>query len=470
MASVAADGARSPKFSVVIPARNGSRTLRSTLLTCLSQDFDDFEIVVADNASTDGTREVVEALASDKIQYFRSEESLSMTANWNRALSYARGDWITFLGSDDGLCPNALTVLDEVTQEYSGLTIQWPWAVYQWPDFPTPGQANKLSVPLFQPTRMTSSEDRLLSMVSTGSWPIVPHTYHALVHRSLVDGALKTGPVFDGIAPDLFSGAVFAFLTDEFLEVSNPLTVLGQSAGGNSVAHFVEGGDEGIRRDFQGFRSKAGISPHADLPNVLVGCIGFWDAIFRARDRLFPDDDRFRVDRTKIAQTTLDQIPSLPTERRQTAIAEVLDFLRTTEDGTFFVPELPGPLNPGAIHFPALGPIGSTLDEVIVDASNFGVHDVAGACELVGQISKLEPIIASRDGMLQYLVAERDAYLAERDSVVIDRDSWATQAKALAAERDTLIADREYWVEQARTFAQQRDALLTQRTNEPEFP
>ena len=78
---------RRPRFSVVIPTRERAETLRVTLATCLDQDFDDYEIVVCDNAGGGATREVVDAARSGRIRYHRSETPLaSETASSQFAL------------------------------------------------------------------------------------------------------------------------------------------------------------------------------------------------------------------------------------------------------------------------------------------------------------------------------------------------------------------------------------------------
>ena len=60
------------RFSIVIPTRERHETLGSTLQTVLTQDFDDYEIVVSDNFSSPETKLVVDSFNSDKIKYFLS--------------------------------------------------------------------------------------------------------------------------------------------------------------------------------------------------------------------------------------------------------------------------------------------------------------------------------------------------------------------------------------------------------------
>lgn len=82
----------SPRFSVVIPTREGVSTLAATLRTCLDQEFDDYEIVVCDNFSSPATREVVDGFASPRIKNLRSPRPLAMSSNWELAVAHAAGD------------------------------------------------------------------------------------------------------------------------------------------------------------------------------------------------------------------------------------------------------------------------------------------------------------------------------------------------------------------------------------------
>ena len=80
-----------PLVSVVIPTRNRGHRLPSALTTALSQTFDDYEIVVSDNFSADGTRDVVGERATECVRYVRTDRVLSMPDHWEFAFDQARG-------------------------------------------------------------------------------------------------------------------------------------------------------------------------------------------------------------------------------------------------------------------------------------------------------------------------------------------------------------------------------------------
>lgn len=106
---------RKPYFSIAIPTYNRSSDLRFALFSIFRQTFDDYEVVVSDNCSTDNTKDVVSRFNHRSIQYFRNQVNIGMVANQKAAIGRANGKYIFFLGDDDFLLYD--TSLDEIYQE-----------------------------------------------------------------------------------------------------------------------------------------------------------------------------------------------------------------------------------------------------------------------------------------------------------------------------------------------------------------
>ena len=100
-----------PRVSFAIPVRNGERFLGRALDSLLAQDFDDFEIVVCDNASTDKTPEVMRRYAERdrRVRCTRNEEDIGQIENFNRVYELARGEFFRWMGADDWLEPDIRT-------------------------------------------------------------------------------------------------------------------------------------------------------------------------------------------------------------------------------------------------------------------------------------------------------------------------------------------------------------------------
>jgi glycosyltransferase involved in cell wall biosynthesis len=100
----------SPRISVCIPVRNGGAFLPLAVDSVLSQSFDDMELIIVDNCSTDGTAEWLErkAAAAGKIRFFRNAADIGLARNFNACLAHATGAYVKFLCADDLLLPGSL--------------------------------------------------------------------------------------------------------------------------------------------------------------------------------------------------------------------------------------------------------------------------------------------------------------------------------------------------------------------------
>ena len=87
-------------ISVIIPTFNRKQLLLEAVESVRRQSFRDWELLVVDDGSTDGTDQVIESLISDGIRCIRQEHS-GVSAARNRGIRAARNDWIAFLDSDD---------------------------------------------------------------------------------------------------------------------------------------------------------------------------------------------------------------------------------------------------------------------------------------------------------------------------------------------------------------------------------
>ena len=92
-----------PFFSVVIPAYNGERYFPATLESVIKQTTHDWEIVVVDDGSSDGTPGLLAGYAAKypQIRIFRNEQNSGIAKTLNRGIREARGEWIVRLDSDD---------------------------------------------------------------------------------------------------------------------------------------------------------------------------------------------------------------------------------------------------------------------------------------------------------------------------------------------------------------------------------
>jgi glycosyltransferase involved in cell wall biosynthesis len=96
------------KFSILIPTYNGAEVIGDTLRSLLSQSFQNFEIIVQDDASKDNTIEVIESFNDPNIKIVKNEKNLGYSKNLESLSKKAAGDIIYLMGQDDILGENAL--------------------------------------------------------------------------------------------------------------------------------------------------------------------------------------------------------------------------------------------------------------------------------------------------------------------------------------------------------------------------
>jgi glycosyltransferase involved in cell wall biosynthesis len=128
-------------FSVVIPTYNRSQLLRVALDSVFAQTFTDYEVIVADDGSTDGTREMVAGYGLP-LKCFRQENAGPGAAR-NLGVSHARGDYIAFLDSDDFWFPWTLSVFAKLIRENASPSILAAKTFEFWQDGKLPSLENE---------------------------------------------------------------------------------------------------------------------------------------------------------------------------------------------------------------------------------------------------------------------------------------------------------------------------------------
>ncbi len=103
-----------PKVSVCIPTYNRKDYLKETLESAFAQTYKDYEVIVVDDGSTDGTEDMVKQLGVP-VNYYWQKNSGDAAAR-NKLIELARGQYISFIDSDDLLLPDAIEKLGKIMQ------------------------------------------------------------------------------------------------------------------------------------------------------------------------------------------------------------------------------------------------------------------------------------------------------------------------------------------------------------------
>ena len=103
----------SPRFSVLIPAWNGSAVLGGAIDSVLAQTCPDWELIVGDNASDEDLSAIVAGHPDARIRSVRFSDHVGIFDNFNRTYALAQGDWVYLLPTDDRLAPECLARIGE---------------------------------------------------------------------------------------------------------------------------------------------------------------------------------------------------------------------------------------------------------------------------------------------------------------------------------------------------------------------
>lgn len=173
------------KVSILIPVYNRELLLEECIESTLNQTYDNFEVVIVDNASTDRTWEVCQAWAmrDERIRIFRNDENLGPVRNWQRCLDEATGEFCKFLFSDDKLMPDCLDRMVKVmTTSNCGVVVSSVLV----------GTSEKTATTYYkqQHLRSISHPEYLNDVLVDGSLPVSPGA--TLLRTELARTTLKT--------------------------------------------------------------------------------------------------------------------------------------------------------------------------------------------------------------------------------------------------------------------------------------
>jgi glycosyltransferase involved in cell wall biosynthesis len=122
----------SPLVTVGVPVYNAERYLREALRSILAQTFTDFELIISDNASTDGTQDISNEFgrADPRIRYLRQPRNLGAPRNYNALVALARGRYFKWASSNDLIEPEFLAACVPILEARADVVLVYPRTRY----------------------------------------------------------------------------------------------------------------------------------------------------------------------------------------------------------------------------------------------------------------------------------------------------------------------------------------------------
>jgi glycosyltransferase involved in cell wall biosynthesis len=120
-----------PLVSVGLPVYNGDKYLAIAIESILAQTFQDFELIISDNASTDGTREICESFVKrdSRVRYTRHPINRGAGFNYNFVFNQARGEYFKWLAHDDFVAPGYLTACLELLNAEPSIVLAYTYYI-----------------------------------------------------------------------------------------------------------------------------------------------------------------------------------------------------------------------------------------------------------------------------------------------------------------------------------------------------
>jgi glycosyltransferase involved in cell wall biosynthesis len=261
-----------PLFTVIIPTKDRAEYLHHTLRTCSNQDYENLEIIVSDDGSSDNTKEVVlEAARKDKRIRYATPGSVGMRDNFEFALDQVKPGYLIALGSDDGILPYGISQMWKVLEETGMDILTWPTPIFIYPAVRSgkgqlqltsqrPGKSKILRSSEYLARQ--ASDLHYLSDVESPMFYIKGVVATKLVER--VRSRTKDGRFYVCPTPDGFSGIVLAGEVEKYAFSGMPLTIAGASPTSQGIA-YMSAGNKGKELSQSFYRAVSDVPMHRDL-------------------------------------------------------------------------------------------------------------------------------------------------------------------------------------------------------------
>ena len=226
-----------PFFSIVLPTRNRANLLPLATRSVINQTFDDYELVISDNFSSDETPAVARSFDDRRIKYFRAEKSLSIGDSYQFALSHAKGEFVTFLSDDDAYAKVFLETFHRLITEEKADVVNCQNAYYYGVDNNDYGKNIKRNSLLIHPftrerrgfdrqnaVRALFARARLTADASQYQSLTFPHLVNAAYHCSIIKKVEEKLPkIFPIVGTDTYTTPLFLNLARKYYTIDEPL-------------------------------------------------------------------------------------------------------------------------------------------------------------------------------------------------------------------------------------------------------
>jgi glycosyltransferase involved in cell wall biosynthesis len=235
-------------LSIIIPTKDRYDTLLKVLDSLMLINSNEFEVVIQDNSFEVSTIErYLKSKNDSRIKYFHNKEKLSQTENSDLAVKNSKGEYVCFIGDDDGVMPYIVHVVKWM-KEMNIRVLKGYKPDYYWPLLNSTSTSSDTSG-ILKSKNFTYKVERyetksaLKWVMEKGGTSMgnIPCLYHGIVHRLVLNKIFFiTSSYFPGPSPDMANGVALCVLESNFYYADFPIIISGKSInsiGGQGVLH-----------------------------------------------------------------------------------------------------------------------------------------------------------------------------------------------------------------------------------------
>lgn len=223
-----------PLLSIIIPTKNRQKYAFSTIKSILSITHSSLELVVHDNSDSNNLeKKLSEFIKDSRLVYRYNNSPLSTIHNFNYAMQFVNGEYVCFIGDDDGINPEIMKIIEWANKNDLNAIIPSNPVTYVWPSVKNSGELT-----IYPFTGKVSKVDvgkNLNIFLSSGAVYYLnyglPKAYHGIVKKECFDRVYnKLGYYFGGLSPDIFASiAISSFYPKKVVTIDYPITIAGTS-------------------------------------------------------------------------------------------------------------------------------------------------------------------------------------------------------------------------------------------------
>lgn len=231
-------------LSIVIPSRNRQKYAIHCIKSILDIKDNRIEVVVHDNSDTNELEQlIIEQINDERLIYNYDPTPMSTVHNFNKAMEYVNGEYLCFIGDDDGVNPEIIKVVDWAKKNKLDAIVEKLGVRYDWPSEKHDGI---LSIyPFSKKKEIVNVQSELKKFLKRNGVNYlnykIPRIYHGIVSKRSFDIVKETiGYYFGGLSVDIFSSISLSLVTQSVVIIDYPFTIAGSSPASDKTHNSKE--------------------------------------------------------------------------------------------------------------------------------------------------------------------------------------------------------------------------------------